>query len=321
MEDIMQKYNFPRKALVVIGGVLASVLFLTAHAPDSTVPVKMTVTMDVEEGKRVPEVTPEDVIVKQGKSRLRVTDWVPATGDRAGLDLFILIDDSSESSLGLQYKDLRDFINAQPPTTSVAVGYTRDATVQIEQNFTLDHAAAAKALRLPLGMTQAFRNPYLSLVDLMKRWPEHPNRREVIMVTDGIDRFRGGSRFYGLSPVSPDVDTASVVAQRTGTIIHTIYFPGVGRLHHNFWEVTNGQNGISKLSEGTGGESFFLGTVAPVSIKPYLDQIQRILDNQYLLTFEATPNKKEGLRPVTLTTEVAGVELASADGVWVPAAK
>lgn len=316
----MRKFNFPRKALVITGGVLASVLFLTAHAPDSTVPVKMTVTMDVEEGKRVPEVKAEDVIVKQGKSRLRVTDWVPATGDRAGLDLFILIDDASESSLGLQFNDLRDFINAQPPTTSVAVGYTRDATVQIAQNFTADHEAASKALRLPLGMTEAFRNPYLSLVDLMKRWPEGPNRREVIMVTDGIDRFRGGLR-YGLGFLSPDVDTASVVAQRTGTIVHTIYFPGVGRFHHNFWEITNGQNGIAKLSEETGGESFFLGTIPPVSLKPYLDQIQRILANQYVLTFEATPGKKAGLRPVTLTTEVAGVELGSADNVWVPAAK
>lgn len=317
----MREYKFPRKSLVIAGGVLTGVLFLTAHAPDSTVPVKMTVTMAAEEGKRVPEVKLEDVIVKQGKSRLRVTDWVPATGDRAGLDLFILIDDASESSLGLQFKDLGDFINAQPASTSVAVGYTRDATVQIAQNFTVDHAAAAKALRLPTGMTQAFRNPYLSLVDLMKRWPEHPNRREVIMVTDGVDRFRGGLRFRGLSPISPDVDTASVVAQRTGTIIHTIYFPGVGRFHHNFWEVTNGQNGIAKLSEETGGESFFLGTLPPVSFKPYLDQIQRILDNQSLLTFEAKPGKKAGLQSVTLTTEVAGVELASADGVWVPAAK
>jgi hypothetical protein len=155
----------------------------------------------------------------------------------------------------------------------------------------------------------------------MKRWPDHPNRREVVMVTDGIDRAQRGLRPYGLSLISLDVDSASAVAQRTGIIVHTIYYPGVGRLHHNFWEATNGQNGIAKLSDETGGESFFLGLQAPVSLKPYLDQIQNILENQYLLTFQAKPSKKAGLQSVALATEVAGVEFASANGVWIPAAK
>ena len=141
------------------------------------------------------------------------------------------------------------------------------------------------------------------------------------MVTDGIDRARRGLRFRGLGPVSPDVDTASAVAQRTGTIIYTIYHPGVGRLHHNFWEANNGQNAIAKLSDETGGESFFLGLQSPVSFKPYLDEMQKMFENQYLLTFQAKPGKKAGLQSVTLTTEVAGVELAAADSVWVSAEK
>jgi hypothetical protein len=64
-----------------------------------------------------------------------------------------------------------------------------------------------------------------------------------------------------------------------------------------------------------------MGLQSPVSIKPYLDAVQQILDNQYLLGFQAKPGKKAGLQYVTLSTEVAGVELASADAVWVPAAK
>jgi hypothetical protein len=155
----------------------------------------------------------------------------------------------------------------------------------------------------------------------MKRWPESSNRREVIMVTDGIDRARRGLRFSGLGPINPDVDSASSVAQRTGTIIHSIYSPGVGHLHRNFWEATNGQNGMAKLSDETGGESFFLGLQPPVSFKPYLDRISTILENQYVLTFHVRPGRKAGLRPIKLTTEVAGVELVSADNVWVPAAK
>jgi hypothetical protein len=309
-------------ALGILTGLMAGVFSLTAQAPAPTVPVQMTVTLDViGEGKRMPVVYPEDVMVQQGKDRLKVTNWVAAKGDSAGLDLFILIDDAAQSGLGLQLNDLRDFINAQPPTTLIGVGYIQNAIVQVAQNFTEDHAAAAKALRLPLGTTGAYGSPYLSVMDLMKRWPEHPNRREVIMVTDGIDRFRGGPRPNFLPVMSPDVDSASTLAQRTGTMIHTIYYPGIGRLGHNFWEATNGQNGLAKLSDETGGESFFLGRQAPVSFEPYLSRISRILDNQYLLSFEAKPAKKAGLQRVTLKTEVAGVEFGSADNVWVPAQK
>lgn len=317
----MTKYQVLTSSAMIAVGVMASSLFLTARSPDTTIPVRMTVTLDVPEGKRMPVVNLQDVVVKQGGQALPVTDWVAAKGDRAGLDLFILIDDASQSGLGSQFTDLRSFINDQGPATSVGVGYTRNATVQIAQNFTADHQAAAKALRLPLGTPGAYGSPYLSVIDLMKRWPDSPNRKEVILITDGIDRAHRGWNYRGLGPVSPDVDTASTVAQRTGTIIHTIYFPGGGRLHRNFWEVTNGQNGIARLSDETGGESFFLGTQTPVNFQPYLDRIQTILDNQYLLTVSAKPGRKAGLQPVTLTTEVAGAELGSADNIWLPAAK
>jgi len=83
-------------------------------------------------------------------------------------------------------------------------------------------------------------------------------------------------------------------------------------------EATNGQSGIAKLSDVTGGESFFLGLQQPVSFAPYLDQLQNILNNQYLLSFSAQPGKKAQLQNVSINTEVAGVELASADAVWVP---
>jgi hypothetical protein len=314
----MNDNRFSRRELVLFASALTSVFSLQAQTPAPTVPVKMTVTLDLlGEGKRMPEIQMDDVIVKQGKERLKVTGWVPACEEN--LDLFILIDDASDHSLGLQLDDLRAFINAQPPTTLMGIGYMRNATAFIAQNFTEDHAAVAKALRLPMGSAGAYGSPYLSVIDLMKRWPQGTNRREVIMITDGIDRARGGPHPFGLSFISPDVDTASTVAQRTGTIIHSIYTPGVGRRHHNYWEATTGQNGISKLSDETGGESFFLGLQPAVSFKPYLDRIEKMLDNQYVLTFQAKPGKKAGLQPVSLITEIAGVELGSANNVWVPA--
>jgi len=43
----------------------------------------------------MPEVSKNDVVVKQLRDTLRVLKWEPARGTRAGLDLFILIDGSS----------------------------------------------------------------------------------------------------------------------------------------------------------------------------------------------------------------------------------
>ena len=306
--------------------VLSMVAMLVTIAPAqerataATVLVRMTVTANVADGKRVPEIKREDVFVQQGKERLKVTDWIPAQGEHGGLELFILIDDASDSSLGSQLADLRSFINTQPPTTLVGVGYMRNATVQIAQNLTRDHAAAAKALRLPLGSVGAYGSPYLSVMDLMKRWPSTNNRREVLMVTDGIDRARRGPWWRGLS-VNPDMDSASAVAMRTSTIIHTIYTPGVGRLRRNYWEVSSGQMNMAALSDVTGGESFFLGLQSPVSFAPYLDQLQKILSNQYLLSFSAKAGPKARLQYINLSTEIAGVEFAAANAVWVPAAK
>lgn len=313
--------------LMLFSAFTAAAMFVTAPAslaqqtaPTTNVPVRIAVTPNVAGDKRMPEIKPEDVVVKQGKQRLQVRELIPAQGDHAGLDLFILIDDASSLRLGSNFDELREFINAQPATTSVGVGYMRNARVQIAQNFTIDHAAAAKAVRLPIGSGGGYGSPYLSVIDLMKRWPESDNRREVVMITDGIDRARRGPRWRGLSN-NPDVDSASAVAMRTGTIIHTIYAPGSDRRYRNYWEATNGQMNLAKLSDIAGGESYFLGLQSPVSIKPYLDDLQKTLDNRYLLSFYAKPGSKPGLQYVTLTTEVAGVEFSAPDAVWVPAAK
>lgn len=310
----MRKFISLSGAAAICGITLAAA---TIGPAGTAVPVKMTVTANVEDGKRVPQIARENVSVKKGKERLPVADWVAARGDRAGLELFILIDDASLSSVGTQFGDIRNFIKAQPPTTSIGIGYARNAVVEIRQNFTTDHELAAKALRLPLGHAGAYGSVYLSVIDLMKRWPDTPNRREVLLVTDGIDRARRARNAL----LNPDVDTAAAVAQRTGTMIHSIYFPGVGHWHRNFWWATNGQNGLAKLSDQTGGESFFMGWPAPVSFAPYLIELQKILDNQYLLTFHANPDKKSGLQYVNVSTDVAGVDFATPDAVWVPAAK
>jgi hypothetical protein len=291
-----------------------------AEATDTKVPVTMTVTANITAGKRAPEISADDLVVKQGKSQLKVTEWVPARGDRAGLELFIVIDDRSDAQLSLQYDSLRAFINGQPASALIGVGFMRNATVQIAQDLTANHDLAAQALRLPSGNPGAYGSPYLSVVDLMKRWPVSPNRREVLMFTSGIgrDRHHFWHRGYWMDA---DVDTASAVAQRTGTNIFSIYTRNSAAYRTGYWDGTNGQLNLSRLSDRTGGASFYLGLHNPVSIEPYLGELGRIFDHQYLLSFDAESGKKSGLQTISLSTPVAGVDLAAHDAVWVAGAE
>ncbi len=285
------------------------------------VAVNMIVTATVANGKRMPQLTGSDIAVKRGKEQLRVSSWTPARGSNAGLDLFVLIDDAAAPSLGMHLEDVRSFILAQPATTLIGVGYMQNAGVQVAQDLTANHALAAQALRLPIGHAGAYGSPYLSVTDLMKRWPEHESRREVIILSDGVDRMHRTLHTRRGFTVNPDVDVAATVAHQTGTVIHSIYVPGARLTRRAYWPLTNGQAQMASLSEKTGGKSFYLGLQSPVSLRPYLDELQNVFANQYVLTFSAKPDKKPGLQSVKLSTDVAGVALAAHQAVWVPASR
>ena len=276
--------------------------------------LNLVATVEARHGSNVPTITRDDVMVYQGRDRDKVTDWLPLQGDHAGLELFILLDDSSNVSLGSQLEDIRQFILAQPASTKIGIAYMQNGIAQVMQNLNSDHTLAAKALRLPLGSPGANASPYFSLGDLIKRWPENPERREVIMVTDGIDRY------WGSGPDNAYVDTVIEQAQRAGVIVYTIYMPGEGHYGHSYWRTYWGQNYLSQLADETGGEGYYLiGSAPPVSFTPYLSDVTRKLGNQYLLTFIAKPQKKAGMERIKLQTEVPNAELVSADKVYVPA--
>jgi hypothetical protein len=280
------------------------------------VPVQIVVTAEPKHGNEVQEINQQDVIVNQGHDRRPVTGWVPAAGPHAGLELAILVDDSSGFSFGNQMDDIRAFIMEQAPTTLVAVGYMQNGTVSLAQNFTQDHAAAAKSLRLPQGFVGAEASPYFSLSEFVKKWPPNPAtpRREVLMITDGIDTFYGGGY------PDPYVDTAIQDAQCAGVVVFSIYTAGAGHFTHTYWRIYWGQNYLAQLSEETGGESFyFLGAQAPVSFEPYLNQMDQRLMHQFLLTFLAKPQKKAGTEPVKVSSEIRGVDFFHQDKVCVPA--
>src|SRR5271169_3842671 len=110
-------------------------------AAASTVQVHMVLTDEaLSDSSEVPALRPDNIKVKQGKDFLKVTQLIPAQGDNAALQLFILVDDTCDPAIGNNLSELRDFINAQPASTLVGVAYMSNATIQITQNFTPDHA-------------------------------------------------------------------------------------------------------------------------------------------------------------------------------------
>jgi hypothetical protein len=274
-----------------------------------------------------------DVKVKQGKDFLKVNQLIPAQGENAALQLFILIDDTLGPSVGNNLNDIRDFINAQPAPTVVAVGYMSNATVNIVQNLTADHDLAAKAIRLPRSNLSTMDSPYLSLISLVKGWPQQNVRREVLLVTDGLDRLRGtqiraprlgpgyGPVYHSMPTMSPDVNSASEISQRYNVLVYSLYAVGVGRAARSAWDLQVGLSGLTKLADETGGDCFSLGTANLVSFKPSLERLQKMFDNQYYVVFQAIPKTKAGLQRVNLTTEVPNAEIAAPDNAWVPAAK
>jgi hypothetical protein len=287
--------------------VFASLATLPARAVDVT----LTVTAVTKKGSP-PLVKKEDVQVFEGKERVQVADW----RHDGNLYLAILIDDSLDTEAASQWNDLKAFISAQPQNTFVAVAYARNGAAMVAQDFTQDHALAAKALRIPLGNLGAFSSPYLALQDWLKRWPSSTgdHRSSIVLISSGIDYFRGS-----FDPLDPDLDSTIQRAQKENVNIWTIYYPGGGHVSQGYFRVFYAQANLSKLSEETGAESYYLSFDRPVTLKPYFDELQQHLSNQYLLSFAAAGGGKKGkFERVRVTTEIPTVQFLTPSEVFLP---
>lgn len=339
-----------QKSLLILASVMSVLLCGEQRArAQAAVAVHVVITDSALQGNTPPRLDMSAVKVTLNKKDVKVTQLVPARGDAATLQLFILIDDTLDTSVGNHLQELKDFVKAQPSSTQVGVGYMANASFNLVQNFTADKNAAVNAIRLPRGNLSTMDSPYLSLISLVKSWPKQNVRREVLMVTDGIDRLRGerslspsgpaypgaaaGARLTrpGLSPpgagfgpayhsmpeISVDATTASEISQRYNVIVYSIYAIGIGRMGRSQWDQQLGISGLTKIADETGGECFSLSTTQLVSFKPYLDRLANYLQNQYFLEFAGIPKGKGNLQRVRINAEIKNSELLAPDNVWV----
>jgi hypothetical protein len=312
----MTKLKFSA-ALLTFASILLVARIASARVPaqqqaaaPSMVPVTTVVTVLGPSYTAPPSLGKEDVVVHTGKHREDVLAWNPAQGDRAPLQLAIVIDDGA--GINSQLSDLRHFIQTLPNSTSVGLFYASTGMTQAVAPFSTDHNAVAQKLRITLGRNSVSTSIYLSTIDVMKKLAPLKGRREILLIGDGRDRLRGDLQ-------SPDVQSVIDNAQKTGIVIHTLY-ASVSRGRSSSIRLGYAQSNLTRVAGESGGQSFFQGLDTPVSFTPFLDQLDMVLHNQYFLTFTtARANKKTGeFRGFKVTTEQRNTSITAASQVFVP---
>jgi len=280
--------------------------------PSGGAPTQMVVTAIPAPGNDAPvSLGADDVSVQVGKLPAHILGSRRLSGDLADTQLFVLLDDSTRSSsLSLQLRELKTFIESLPATTEVAVGYMRNGTASLAQGFVMDHQKAADSLRLPQAIPGENGSPYFALSDLVKHWPskESAGRRVVLMITDGVDRYFGSSLID-----DPYVNQSISDALKHGVQVYSIYLRGAGLYGRGDWTMNVAQSRLSQVSEETGGFAYFLGFTDPVSVAPFLSDFQSRLDHRYVLTIQAN---ERGLQPVQVRSELRNLKIVGPTRVY-----
>jgi len=97
------------------------------------------------------------------------------------------------------------------------VAYARNGTATVAQDFTTNHALAAKAIRLPLGQWRCLHQSLLALQD-WRALAEVRNAKSILLFSSGINYFRGGSGIADPDWIRP-IERARKKHQHTGQSI------------------------------------------------------------------------------------------------------
>lgn len=281
-------------------------------APTGT-PVQMVVTVGHHYGHVPPVLEQDHLIVIQRFEPLPITNLIPLRGDRADLELFVLVDQCSNCEPGSKFEELTRFIASQPATTKIGVGYIQNGRVQIAENPTVDHERAVQALSPPEGSKPA--SPFVALTELIRVWPKSAARHAVLMISNGINPAAKDQM------QDPSAEAAIEAAQRAGVTVFGIYHPSADYVASDLSLLYAGQVQLAHVADETGGESYFLGFGPLPSLGPFLADVADHLSNQYLLEFLANPGEAPALQDIRVKSKTGDIELMAPGRVWVPAVR
>ncbi len=298
-------------------GLACSLLAWGQQSPTPAgVPAHMIVTAGHYYSHQPPLIMSQDLVVTQQYEPLTVTGLVPLRGDRAALELYVLVDDCSSCEVGTKFEELRRFILSQPATTTVGVAYIQGGKLEIVEKPGPDRGLAIAALNPPTGGKPA--NPFVPLKDLIQAWDRDPARnpqarRAILMISTGIDPDAGGAL------LDPSADAAIDAAQRGDVTIFALYHPSADYIATESNKIYAGQVQLSHVANESGGEAYLMGFGPLPTLAPFLADVADHLANQYRLEFLASPEDAAGsLVNILIKCKQGDIELMTPTRAWVP---
>src|SRR5271155_167541 len=120
---------------VVVGVWFAMLGGLQFSRAQETPTGRAIVTASSKSTEDTTTVPRQSISLYENRKLQEVSGWVPLRGERSGLQLVVLLDDSSTGNIGLQLNDIKKFVMELPPATQVAIGYMRNGSASLVQNF------------------------------------------------------------------------------------------------------------------------------------------------------------------------------------------
>jgi len=299
--------------MTAVALLLAAQAFSQSEKPTGQGRAVVTI-LAKQHGEPPASVSQQDVSIKVNGKPSVVTSWAPLRGPDARLELVILIDSSSRTTVGSQYGDIEHFINGLPPNAKVGIAYMINGGAVFAGPLSSDHAQVLHALHLPGGSPGSSASPYFCLSDLAKHWPsgDRGARRAVVMVTDGVDNYE--RRF---DPNDPYVQTAIDDSVRAGLVVYSIYWLNQGIADRTMYADNTGQSLLNEVADATGGKNLWEGIGNPVSMQPFFEELARRLGNQYELGFSAPLNGKPTIETLKLKVGGQAAEVTAPKQVFV----
>lgn len=261
-----------------------------------------------------PDISRQALHVQVNGKQSQITSWQPLREADSPVELVLLIDQGARTSLGTQLSDMRDFVRGLPPNVKFAVAYMENGRAALAGPLTTDHSKAVQDLHLPSGFPGQSASPYFCLSDLAKNWPsgDRTARREVIMISDGVDYYH-----LQYDPDDPYVQSAIRDAVHAHLLVSSIYWRSSGRFDRSGYANNEGQNLLLEVTDATGGHSYWIGTGNPVSLSPYFDDFSRRLRNQYELGFTAPLSGRSQQADLKVRINAPDVKVTAPQKTWV----
>jgi hypothetical protein len=265
----------------------------------------------------VGQIATQNLKLKVNGKESTVTGFSPLQEANSPIELVLLLDSGARTSLGTQFGDIQKFVGEMPPNTRMAIAYMMNGRAEFASQLSSNGADVLKGLHLSNGVPGSNASPYFCLSDLAKNWPSHDRtaRREVLMVTDGVDNYE--RRF---DPEDPYVEASINDSVRAGLVVYSIYWKDMGRANAGWYESNAGQNLLLMVTQATGGNSYWEGLGNPVSLDPYLKDLRRRLNNQYELSFTAPSKGKPEIESMKVDLHVPSAKVDAPQKVLVTGA-